>query len=336
MKIDFVIPWVDGSDPKWLEKKSQYQNVLEDEDGAREIRFRDWDNLRYWFRGVEKFAPWVNKVYFVTCGQIPDWLNTKHEKLVCIDHKDYIPEKYLPVFSSHPIELNFNRIKELSEHFVYFNDDVFLTSPVKPENFFVKGLPCDSAVESPITPNRKDTFNDILMNNMILINEHFNRRKVLKEHRRLFYSLADKKGFFTNLCFAPLHREDFFGFEYAHLAVPLLKSTIDKLWEISNEWLDTTCQHRFRHADDVNQYIFRNYQYVTGKFHPYSWRKKGHAFQVNDGEKNNVSEICDAIRMGKYQMICINEADVVHFEDTKEKINQALNSLLSEKSEFEK
>lgn len=37
----------------------------------RVIRYRDWENLKYWFRGVETFAPWVNKVYFITYGHIP-------------------------------------------------------------------------------------------------------------------------------------------------------------------------------------------------------------------------------------------------------------------------
>lgn len=67
--------------------------------------------LKYWFRGVEKYAPWVHKIYFVTCGQKPDWLNENHDKLVLVNHEDYIPHEYLPTFSSHTIELNFHRIK---------------------------------------------------------------------------------------------------------------------------------------------------------------------------------------------------------------------------------
>ena len=27
-KIDFVITWVDGSDPKWLAEKKKYENVI--------------------------------------------------------------------------------------------------------------------------------------------------------------------------------------------------------------------------------------------------------------------------------------------------------------------
>jgi hypothetical protein len=43
----------------------------------------------------------------------------------------------LPTFNSHAIESRLHRIEGLSEHFLYFNDDVFLGRPVKPENFFL-------------------------------------------------------------------------------------------------------------------------------------------------------------------------------------------------------
>lgn len=94
--------------------------------------------LQYWFRGVEKFAPWVNRIYFVTWGHIPSWLNLSHPKLKVVRHEEFIPTDYLPTFSSHPIELNLHRIKGLSERFVYFNDDTFLIRPVLQEDFFQK------------------------------------------------------------------------------------------------------------------------------------------------------------------------------------------------------
>ena len=52
--------------------------------------YRDWGTFKYWFRGVEKFAPWVNKVYLVTDQQKPSWLNITSEKLVLVDHSDII------------------------------------------------------------------------------------------------------------------------------------------------------------------------------------------------------------------------------------------------------
>ena len=124
-EIDFVITWVDGSDENWQKKKRKY---IEDKAGD-EVHYRDWGLLRYLFRSIEKYAPWVHRVYLVTDGQTPEWLNTEHKKLVVTDHKDFIPAEYLPTFNSHTIELNLHRIRGLEEQFVYFNDDFLLTKP---------------------------------------------------------------------------------------------------------------------------------------------------------------------------------------------------------------
>ena len=59
-KIDFVLPWVDGSDSAWIKQRNEYLGIKNDQ--TQDSRFRDWENLQYWFRGVEKFAPWVNTV----------------------------------------------------------------------------------------------------------------------------------------------------------------------------------------------------------------------------------------------------------------------------------
>ncbi len=53
-KIDFVILWVDGSDEAWLDERRKYSG---DENTGSKSRYRDWNNLQYWFRGVEKLCP---------------------------------------------------------------------------------------------------------------------------------------------------------------------------------------------------------------------------------------------------------------------------------------
>ena len=76
-KIDFVITWVNGNDLRWKEKKDKYLNKY-DKKLNTNSRFRDWEILKYWFRSVEKNAPWVNNIYFITEGHLPEWLNLNH------------------------------------------------------------------------------------------------------------------------------------------------------------------------------------------------------------------------------------------------------------------
>lgn len=338
MDIDVVIPWVDPTDKEWQASKNKFlKDLNNDKVDNSENRFRDWDNFKYVFRGIDKFMPWVHKIYLITCGQVPDWMNKEaDDRLVIVNHSDYIPKEYLPTFSSHPIELNLHRIKELSEHFIYLNDDYFVINETSPEDFFVDGLPCDYALEDPITPDHKDIFNNILINNMVLLNSHYDRRTVLKEQKKKFYSMCDKKAFVTNMCFRPLKRNHFFGLHYSHLASNILKSTIEKVWTENREILEATSSHKFRNADDVNQFIFKNEQYVTGKFHPYNINRFGRAIQLDDTIEGAVEDVCCTITDSDYKMICINDCNIEDFDNTRTKINAALEKILPNPSVWER
>ena len=100
-------------------------------------RYRDNHELKYSFRSLFKYAPWIRQVFLVTSGHIPNWLNTKHPKMTVVTHSDLWKNKtYLPTFSSPAIETQLHRINGLSKKFIYFNDDVLLGAPVWPEDFF--------------------------------------------------------------------------------------------------------------------------------------------------------------------------------------------------------
>jgi len=139
-KIDIVYLWVDGSDKIWLEKKNKELEkagkltVNASHDG----RFRDNNELIYSLRSIEKFAPWVNNIFIVTDNQIPSWLNTEHPKIHIVDHSDIVPAKFLPCFNSIALELYLDNIPNLSEKFIFLNDDFFFGSPVEPDYFFTK------------------------------------------------------------------------------------------------------------------------------------------------------------------------------------------------------
>lgn len=147
MDIDFIITWVDMNDPKWQSKFSKYSGDKNNtKNGISEARFRDNGFLKYWFRGVEKFAPWVRKIHFVTDGQKPEWLDGNNPKINLVHHEDFIPSQFLPTFNSVVIERYIHKIPGLAEHFVYFNDDFYIINNIGEERFFQNGLPCDIAV----------------------------------------------------------------------------------------------------------------------------------------------------------------------------------------------
>ncbi|GAB2507280.1 stealth family protein [Nocardiopsis aegyptia] len=137
--IDAVYTWVDGADPAHAAKRARYREGLSGlaSHAANASRYTDHDELRYSLRSLRMYAPFVRHVYVVTDGQRPGWLDTGAEGVTVVDHRDIFADPgVLPVFSSRAIESQLHRIEGLSEHFLYLNDDIFVTAPVGPESFF--------------------------------------------------------------------------------------------------------------------------------------------------------------------------------------------------------
>lgn len=137
--IDLVYLWVDGSDKNWFEKKQKYlqsENKSYSTEALDECRTRDNDELKYSLRSVEKYLPWINKIYIVTDNQIPAWLDTDNPKIKVVFHQDFMPQEILPSFNASVIELYLHKIPNLSEYFLYANDDTFVNKELSPEFFF--------------------------------------------------------------------------------------------------------------------------------------------------------------------------------------------------------
>lgn len=329
-KIDFVIIWVDGNDKKWQEEKRKYEknDSLTD---SRDIRYRDWDNLRYWFRAVEKFAPWVNKIHFVTCDQVPIWLNTNNPKLNLVNHSDYIDKKYLPTFNANPIEINLHRIKGLSDKFVFFNDDMFITRKVNPRLFFYKGKPCDIAVLNAHISYR-DIKNHIEVADMDIINDYFHKNEVIKKNFFKWFNVKYGKQLVRTISLMPWN--EFPGLLHQHLPNSYLKSTFEEVWKKESKILNEVTEHKFRQSLDLNQWLFENWQICSGNFHP---RKAniGKSFSITDDDNEN-KKVYNAIAKGKYKLICINDMVInSDFEEKKNKLIEAFENLLPEKCGFE-
>ena len=336
--IDFVITWVDGNDPKWQAEKEIYKKTDGD---ARKNRYREWGTLKYWFRGIDKYAPWVNKIYFVTWGHLPSWLNVNHPKLVIVNHKDYIPAEYLPTFSSRPIDMNFHRIADLSEHFVYFNDDMFLIRPVARSDFFINGLPCDAAIQDVVVPKGKgdngeklqgDSLYTAVFYDTAVLNRNFVKKRVLKAHYNKWFSYKYRKQLLKNVV---LNGWNFFtGFKTVHLPYSYCKSVYNEVWNKEPEVLNEACMHKFRTATDVNHYIFSYWQFATGKFMPRDISIGSLMALCNDDSKN--SRIYSAIRKQQKKIICINDQFTGDNYDTvKKNLIDSFEMILPTKSSFE-
>lgn len=339
MKIDFVICWVDENDLKWKSQKEAFQSKAnlkqKDGDDANAVcRYRDMGLLRYWFRSVEKNAPWVNKVFFVTCGQKPEWLNEHNPKLVLVNHDDFIPSEYLPTFNSPSIENNLHRIPTLSEQFVLFNDDMYLLKPVDSGFFFKNGypvLPCNLNI---CRLYGNDSWSKVCIKDFCTVNEHFDIKKSIWDNRRKWFSvfkLGPNNAFKNYVRF--LVNQTFSVSGYEHVAEPHLKSTIEEVWSMCPDIMEATSMSRFRSDEQVNQWLFVAWNLASGRFYPVREGKRGKCFNFSSNDIGVVKEVISQQRMS---LICVNDS---FRNDNPEycfrELADAFQSILPEKSSFE-
>lgn len=326
--IDIVVPWVDGSDPAWAAERAQYRPSVRSDNSS--ARYREWGIFQYWFRSIEKYAPWVRTVHLITWGHLPPWLNTNHPKLHIVNHKDYIPEEYLPTFNAIPIENNVHRIPGLAEHFILFNDDLYLSRPTTPEDFFVDGVPTDTAILSNVTISDTVSFMPYLALNCLgMVNENFSKREAMKRDRKKWFSPKYGKLMLYNLYYIP--GKNFPGFRNFHSCIPYLKSTFEEVWEKYPAILDNSCKNRFRSRDDTNHYLFRYWRLAQGSFVP----AKPNCAYLTIGE-DSIESIDRALHHDKYKVICINDdPSGIDFEEEQEKLQKLLEAAFPEKSSYE-
>ncbi len=336
--IDIIVPWVDGNDPIWLESKNKYDGSGQKNSGNSDARYRDFDLMRYWFRGVEKNVPWVNKIFFVTCGHLPDWLNTNAEKLRVINHKDYIPEKYLPTFNSNVIELNYHRIVDLSENFIVFNDDIFVVDFLKEDFVFTNDCPCDMMLLKTLVNYDKDSYVwHMSFNNMGIINKYFTGGKSAFAHFSKWinpcYGFRNNLG---NILKMPGKRIS--GYHDSHFIVPHKKSVFKKLWELEGDYLDSVCRNRFRTPLDLNHWLMRYWNFASGNFVPVDNTRFCQYFEFGEND-SDFDSICNAIRTKYKAVFIINDtipdSKANKFDEYKERLREVFDEIMPDKSSFE-
>lgn len=229
--VDIVYLWCDSSDNIWREKKNfelaKYGKSL-DKDSIGECRFIENDELKYSLRSLEKYAPWIRRVYIVTDKQVPKWLNINNPKVKIIDHTEILPPEALPTFNSSAIETSIHKIPDLSEHFLFANDDMFFGDYVDKGFFF--------------TDEGKPIF-------------RFGKRRILnKTHYALYGYMLSKaynmvlKRFGKSCACYPHHNIDAYR-----------KSDIEKCYEDFRNDFEKTALQKFREKDCVQRSILGYY-----------------------------------------------------------------------------
>lgn len=246
LEIDAVILWVDGDDPAHRAKRLKY---LEDtnfhQEGMIETRFRSIGEIDYCAISILKFAPFIRKIHIITDAQTPPILKRLHhlprewqKKLHLVDHSTIFEgyEAHLPTFNSVSIESVMHRIPGLAEHFIEFNDDLFLIRQTTPEDFFIQGLPLHRGNW------RKQPFIKEL------------KRRIKK---KVFTKIGRKYTLTPSFTRAQMNAARMAGYHYNffradHTPKPLRKSQIEGFFNKRVSVLEKNISHRSREASQFH------------------------------------------------------------------------------------
>jgi hypothetical protein len=131
---------------------------------TNDIRTSYNNELQYSLRSIIEYAPWVNHIYILMNSpkKTPSWFNDNYKDIITIYGHDEIFPKHIkaPNTNSNVIETTIHTIPNLTEHFIYFNDDLFLGKLTKYTDFFTNDgkivLPKNYFIDNKINLLKKD------------------------------------------------------------------------------------------------------------------------------------------------------------------------------------
>lgn len=247
--IDAVVTWVDGADTAHAEKRSSYMKqsgTALHENAINPHRWVDNNELYYCLRSIHLNVPWIRRVWIVTDNQTPDLSalsGTIRDKIQIVDHAEIFAgfTEFLPTFNSLAIESLIWRIAGLADHFLYFNDDVFVASPVNKTDFFRDGAPVLRGKwidYSNLATSPEQRENPALMN-------HYNQIRS-----------AQLMGFDASRLF-----------HGAHAIHPMTKPVMAQLFEDHRDEFVHNISHRFRVTDQfLPQGLYNHASIRTGAY----------------------------------------------------------------------
>lgn len=295
--IDLIITYVNSSDNSW--RRDFIKTTKTHNPSA--VRYRSWGTLKYLFRGIEKYMPFVRNVVLIVAKetQVPAWVNKETTRIVY--HEDFIPKKYLPTFNSCTIESFFWNIPNLSDRVIYFNDDMFPIKLLKESDFFTGDLPNIRFTE-PESYNPNNIFRAQCRSGMDMIMSALNLPK-----------------YETGKIIRPYH-----------ISSAFTRNSFDKVKELCEPQICNTITNLRMHKN-VNQYIYLYYNYFTNNY-----VEKTVDYKYFELSAKNIDTIVKEISCGQHHMVCLNDATESNdYTNVSYKLTTALKIKFPNKSKYE-
>ena len=259
------------------------------ENASNPHRWESSDEISFCLHSIHTHAPWVRTIWIIVdqgapnIGRLPTALRAK---IRTVRHSEIFAGYggALPTFNSIAIESLMWRIDGLSERFLYFNDDVFLTAALMPQDMFdgdapvLRGAWRDYGVLCADPSARDDP---ALFNHFMQINA-------------------------AALCgYAPDHL-----FAAAHVVHPMRRSIMAALIKAQRAAFERNIQQRFRRLDQFlpqgahNHLCIRKGQVTFSSANDYLHIKSG---QGAAGASEVTRALLVQVLDGPIKFLCVND-----------------------------
>ena len=257
-KIDVVIAWVDGNDPKHILKREEYHPTGKrtHNEAIVPTRFGNCGEIYYCIASILKYAKFINRIWIVADDQRPKHLDAFSKAGLCdpdfiqvVDHKVVFRgfESALPTFNSISIEAVVWRIPGLAERFVYMNDDFFFNSRLSADFLFKDGRPVLRGwMARPAHMRLK-----------VRIRKRLRKMTFRQPNNRPSFRVSQERG-------AGLAGNHGKFLHIGHHPHPMRKSLTEAFFdEHGYDILSKQVSHRFRNYEQYNQASFANHLEIT-------------------------------------------------------------------------
>lgn len=278
--IDLVFSWVDGSDPEFRARRAaQLSGHVVGEGDDADARIRQIDELKYALRSVNMFAPWIRRIFIATDSAPPAWL-AEHPKITIVPAIEHFSDPAaLPTYNSHAVESQLHHIADLSEHFLYSNDDMFFGRPLRAGMFFSPGgvskfIEAKTRIGLGTNDPSRSGFENAARVNRQLLNERFGQ--LITRHLE-------------------------------HTAVPLRKSVLLEMEREFPAEFARTQASPFRASTDISvtNSLYHYYALLTGRA---VQQEKANVRYVNTTTRAGLDLLPELRKRRRHHFFCLNDS----------------------------
>ena len=280
MRNSFLITYVDDTDEYWRKEYNKYFNLAYKEN----IYFKQNNLINIILESVKKYLGWIDDIIIIVSSKSQIKNIDNYNEYIIIEHKDFIPEKFLPTFNSNTIESFFGNLNLNLENIIYSNDDIlFLKKTDKYLFFNEKGQALIDFKKVNIHNKKLNNFLKICLNSYILgFSNRIDNNKILVQNHG-----------------AP---------------VPLIFNEMKKFFQANKNLIYKTCTP-LRNNININQYVYGLNLLKNNKTLNSNVLSKAYV-NLND---NNIDNVINILINKSYNIICLNETQVGNLSENNRK-----------------